>query len=56
MWIDRQPFPGDPAERERRSQRLAKPRDRERSDHVASAPDPEDERPLGGADDRYEVV
>ena len=56
MRIDRDPLPGDPAEHDRRSQRLAQPGDRQRPDHVASAPDPEDERTLGCADDRYEVA
>jgi hypothetical protein len=50
MWVDGEALPGDPAERERGTQRLAESRDRQRTDDVAAAPDPEDERPAGGLD------
>jgi hypothetical protein len=50
LGIDREPLPGDAAERERRPERLAQPSDGQRADHVAAAPDPEDEHPPRGFD------
>ena len=54
VGVDRQPLPGDAAEHERRAERLAEPRDRQRADDVAAAADPEDERALGARTTRHE--